>query len=135
MQSLADSLGITLLRLPSYSPNLNLIERLWKFVKKTALNSRSYDTFVEFQTAIDQCLDELFTAHAAAVKTLLTLSPEEGGEGTGSRPPIDDCTLSASSALVHSSLPALRPTLAIPFPHSQNEFPMSTSRHAIRQSG
>ena len=31
VQELADSLGIELLYLPSYSPNLNLIERLWKF--------------------------------------------------------------------------------------------------------
>ena len=29
-----------LLCLPAYSPNLHRIERLWKFVKKTALNSR-----------------------------------------------------------------------------------------------
>ena len=31
VQELADSLGIELLYLPSYSPNLNLIERLWKY--------------------------------------------------------------------------------------------------------
>jgi transposase len=30
----ATELGIELLFLPPYSPNLNLIERLWKFVKK-----------------------------------------------------------------------------------------------------
>ena len=34
VQSLAQSLGIELLFLPAYSPNLNLIERFWKFVKK-----------------------------------------------------------------------------------------------------
>ena len=34
VQSVANSLGIELLYLPPYSPNLNLIERLWKFVKK-----------------------------------------------------------------------------------------------------
>jgi transposase len=72
VQSLADQLGITLLYLPSYSPNLNLIERLWKFVKKTSLNSCSYDTFADFQAAIDKCLDELFTTHDTEVKTLLT---------------------------------------------------------------
>jgi hypothetical protein len=32
VQSVADTLGIELLYLPAYSPNLNLIERLWKFV-------------------------------------------------------------------------------------------------------
>jgi transposase len=37
VQSLAHRLGIELLFLPAYSPNLNLIERFWKFVKKTCL--------------------------------------------------------------------------------------------------
>jgi len=32
-------LDINLVFLPSYSPNLNLIERLWKFVKKQSLNN------------------------------------------------------------------------------------------------
>ena len=34
VQDFAASLGMELLYLPSYSPNLNLIERYWKFVKK-----------------------------------------------------------------------------------------------------
>src|SRR5260370_1583343 len=34
VKALAEQLGITLLFLPSYSPNLNLIERLWKFIKR-----------------------------------------------------------------------------------------------------
>src|SRR3982751_2822247 len=33
VQGLADSLGIELLYLPGYSPNLNLIERLWRVVR------------------------------------------------------------------------------------------------------
>jgi len=37
VQELARSLGIELLYLPAYSPNLNLIERLWKWVKKQCL--------------------------------------------------------------------------------------------------
>jgi len=48
VQTLARQLNIELLFLPSYSPNLNLIERLWKFVKKTALNSRPHGSFAEF---------------------------------------------------------------------------------------
>lgn len=38
--------------LPPYSPNLNLIERLWKFCKKTVL-CRFYQTFSQFTEAIE----------------------------------------------------------------------------------
>jgi transposase len=72
VQDLASELGIELLFLPSYSPNLNLIERLWKFVKKESLNSRRHATFAEFQGAIDGCLDGLQTDYASKLETLLT---------------------------------------------------------------
>jgi transposase len=72
VQELADILNIELLFLPSYSPNLNLIERLWKFVKKAALNSRYHGSFAEFQGVIDQCLDELPTTHRPRISTLMT---------------------------------------------------------------
>ncbi|BCU14478.1 hypothetical protein MAN88_50420 [Microcystis aeruginosa] len=39
VEELALSLSIELLYLPSYSPNLNLIERLWKFVKKNVYSN------------------------------------------------------------------------------------------------
>ena len=72
VQEMAQTLKIELLFLPSYSPNLNLIERLWKFVKKTALNSRPHASFAEFRDAIDQCLDELPTTHRLTISTLMT---------------------------------------------------------------
>ena len=72
VQDLAKELGIELLFLPSYSPNLNLIERLWKFVKKDALNSRHHTNYTDFHARIDQCLNELSTKHKAAMATLLT---------------------------------------------------------------
>jgi hypothetical protein len=56
IMDLAAELGIELLFLPSYSPNLNLIERLWKFVKKECLYSRYYETFELFKKAITGCL-------------------------------------------------------------------------------
>ena len=34
--------------LPGYSPNLNWIERLWKFFKKKILYNKYYETFEEF---------------------------------------------------------------------------------------
>jgi hypothetical protein len=45
-------LNIELMFLPSYSPNLNLIERLWKWVKKDCLNCKYYSKFSEFKTAM-----------------------------------------------------------------------------------
>ena len=74
VQALASQLGITLRFLPSYSPNLNLIERLWKFIKRRALYGRYHPTFSEFQAAIKETLDDLPTTHAERLKTLRTLN-------------------------------------------------------------
>jgi transposase len=74
VQALASQLGITLLFLPSYSPNLNPIERLWKFIKRRALYGRYHPTFAEFQAAINETLDGLPTTHAERLKTLMTLN-------------------------------------------------------------
>jgi transposase len=69
---LAEQLGIELLYLPSYSPNLNLIERVWKFVKAECLRTKYYDNYDKFNAAIQQCLDDLPTKHKAAMDSLLT---------------------------------------------------------------
>src|ERR1700756_3666169 len=74
VQALAAELGITLLYLPSYSPNLNLIERLWKFIKRRALYGRYHPTFADFQAAVQEILDGIPTTHAAALETLMTLN-------------------------------------------------------------
>ena len=73
VQALARSLKIELLFLPSYSPNLNLIERVWKFVKKQCLGARVLSSYEEFTTAIDDCLSKLATTHKDQMDTLLTL--------------------------------------------------------------
>jgi transposase len=72
VQALAQHLGIDLLYLPSYSPNLNLIERVWRFVKKETLRAYYHPNYEAFTTAIDQCLQELATKHRQAMDTLLT---------------------------------------------------------------
>ena len=74
VQTLARQLRIELLFLPSYSPNLNLIERVWKFVKKEALGSRDFATYEEFGLAIEDCLGHLTTRYKAQMDTLLTLN-------------------------------------------------------------
>ena len=70
----AERLGITLLFLPSYSPNLNLIERLWKFIKKKALRGKHHKNFQAFQAAIDDGLDRAGTAYKADLDSLMTLN-------------------------------------------------------------
>ena len=58
--------------LPSYSPNLNLIERLWKFIKKQVLYGRHDGTFAEFRAAIDGCLEKIPTKHRDSLESLMT---------------------------------------------------------------
>jgi transposase len=74
VQALARSLHIELLFLPSYSPNLNLIERLWKFVKQECLASRVLPDYEAFTNTIDGCLNGLHTKHRKQIATLLTLN-------------------------------------------------------------
>ena len=69
----AESLKIELMFLPSYSPNLNLIERLWKFVKKKCLYSRYYEKFPAFKAAISDCLHKLGTDYKEELAGLMTL--------------------------------------------------------------
>ena len=70
----AERLGITWLWLPTYSPNLNLIERLWKFVKAECLHGRYYPKFGPFKQAIIDCLADTGGRHQARLNTLLTLN-------------------------------------------------------------
>ena len=72
VQDLAKQLRIELLYLPAYSPNLNLIERLWKHIKKKCLNGKYYATFAEFQAAILGSLNRVNTDDHDDMKTLLT---------------------------------------------------------------
>jgi transposase len=52
VMALAAELKIELLFLPSYSPNLNLIERLWQFMKRKAAYGRYHPTFADFRAAV-----------------------------------------------------------------------------------
>jgi transposase len=76
----AVSLNIELMFLPSYSPNLNLIERLWKWVKKDCLNCKYYSKFCEFKTAIDNSLDKISKGQAKSeLDSLLSLKFQSFG--------------------------------------------------------
>jgi transposase len=72
VQDYARLLRIELLYLPSYSPNLNLIERLWKFVKKQVLYNTYYETFEAFTIGIKDCLQKVNSNHKKSLKKTLT---------------------------------------------------------------
>lgn len=72
--ALAAQLNIHLLYLPPYSPNLNLIERLWKFVKKEVLYCKYYPDFKLFKQAIEGCLSQTSTVHKDKLDSLLALN-------------------------------------------------------------
>ena len=74
VMELAQKLGIELLWLPSYSPNLNLIERLWKLTKKECLNSKYYNNFALFSGAISTFLTTMCSTHQKQLDSLLTLN-------------------------------------------------------------
>ena len=68
----AAELNIELLYLPPYSPNLNLIERFWKFVNRRCLYSRYYETFELFHTTIDTFIRTADQEHKTELNSLLT---------------------------------------------------------------
>ena len=72
VRSVAAYARIDLVYLPPYSPNLNLIERVWKFVKKEALANRTFADYPAFKAAIDATLGQLGTTHRNRMATLLT---------------------------------------------------------------
>lgn len=56
--------------MPAYSPKVNLIERLWKFMRAKAL-SRWHKTFADMQAAVSEVLDHL-EDYRAELQTLMT---------------------------------------------------------------
>jgi len=75
VRSIAGLLNIQLLFLPSYSPNLNIIERLWKFVKKKCLYAKYYDTFDKFKNAIFNTMQKTNSdkQYIEELKSIMTL--------------------------------------------------------------
>jgi transposase len=73
VQGLAAELSITLLYLPSYSPNLNLIERLWGFAKRQSVYGKYHRDFASFRAAIEAVLTGVPTTHAIRLASLMTL--------------------------------------------------------------
>lgn len=76
---------IDLKYLPAYSPNLNLIERLWKFLRKEALQ-KWHPTFEAMQQAVGKVLDNLGRYEeqlASLMSERFHLSPQVSTIGVG----------------------------------------------------
>ena len=67
---LAGQLGIALHYIPPYSPNLNLIECLWKFIKGE-LCSKYYNDFDVFRQRIDSIIDSASSENKTKVSKLI----------------------------------------------------------------
>lgn len=75
VQEYALKLGITLEFMPPYSPNLCLIERLWKFFKKKIMKNKYYETFDEFYNVVCKFFED-WDLYKKEIDTLMTLNFE-----------------------------------------------------------
>ncbi|MUG94331.1 hypothetical protein F7734_18885 [Scytonema sp. UIC 10036] len=73
VQGYAKELGIALYYLPSYSLQLNLIERFGKFIRKECLYSKYYEHFSDFKAAISNCIHTANTEQQSKLNRLLNL--------------------------------------------------------------
>lgn len=73
VKTFAQSLNIQLVFLPPYSPNLNIIERLWKWLKKKCLYAKYYPNFKDFSEAIQNTLKNANQNHQEELQKLLNL--------------------------------------------------------------
>ena len=71
VQEYLETSRVKLIFLPPYSPNLNLIERLWRFMKREILYGRYYPTFKEFKMACEKFFRELGSCESR-LRSLLT---------------------------------------------------------------
>ena len=72
VEYLAVRMGIELVFLPPYSPNLNLIERMWKFVKAGYLYAKEHESFENFYSTIEKCLATAHINHKDELASLLS---------------------------------------------------------------
>lgn len=73
VQEIAEALDIILIYLPPYCPNLNLIERLWKYFKKKVIKNQYYKLFEEFSYNVSLFFGS-YTNFMDDLKNLLTLN-------------------------------------------------------------
>lgn len=73
LQDWAVDQRIEFIFLPTYSPNLNLIERYWRLLRKEVINSIYYDTYSKFRQGVINFLDNT-KLYKEDIRSLLTLN-------------------------------------------------------------
>lgn len=80
VKAAAKKYNINIEYLPTYSPNLNLIERLWKYLRNVCLSNKYSMTFKLFCDSIADCLSKTSSVNEKCkLDTLLSLSFETLG--------------------------------------------------------
>src|SRR5262249_18502917 len=82
-QALADHPHLELKRLPSYSPQLNPIERFWKALRRRATHNRLFDTLADLRRALRSSPSH-FPTMRDRIKTLLHRRPRKQTPSFGS---------------------------------------------------
>jgi transposase len=73
LQQWAAGQRVEFIFLPAYSPNLNIIERLWRLMRKEIIDSIYYDSYAKFRQGIIEFLDDA-KAYKSELRSLLTLN-------------------------------------------------------------
>jgi transposase len=82
-QALLDNPHLELKRLPSYSPHLNPIERLWKALRRRATHNRLFDALADLRRSLRSSLSYFQTVRHR-VRTLLNRQAKKRTASTGS---------------------------------------------------
>jgi transposase len=70
VKKFAEENNIVLLYLPPYSPNLNIIERLWKFSKKHLVHNKYYEKFNLFEKEVKMFYENIHLFNGELKNTL-----------------------------------------------------------------
>lgn len=82
-EALRDHPHLEFKRLPSYSPQLNPIERFWKLLRRRAAHNRLFDALADLKTSIRNSLSYFQTVRDR-VKTLLNRRSRKQSQSPGS---------------------------------------------------
>jgi transposase len=85
-EALAENPQLELQRLPSYSPQLNVIERFWKLLRRRATQNRLFDTLADLQRSIRANLCYFQTVHQRIQALIAKCYPQPVNQTNSSGP-------------------------------------------------